>query len=157
MTYEGSQGYVEAIAAGEMVLPAVSCHDISPGQIEIQRPLNMPPQIPGFLTSVRYPRLLISRLTDAVCLPGGVAIADQQTVLLESFSAPWEADYHNAMVRDGEGWRLRQKVAATSVLEGPTLFVDYQHSAFFGHFIGDALSRCWAVEFCRAWLNTNIR
>lgn len=149
----GWEGCVEAIGTSEMALPAVACHS----EIDIQRPLNMPPQAPGFLTAVRYPRLLISRVKDAICLAGGVAIAQEQTVLLESFSAPWEADYHLALERDGAGWRPRHSFESTSVLEGAALFVDYQHNAFFGHFIADALSRCWAVDFCRAWLGTDIR
>jgi capsular polysaccharide biosynthesis protein len=153
----GQAGHIEAIGAGEMALPPVACHGVSPREVDIQRPLKMPAQPPGFLDSVRFPRLTISRLRDAVCVQGGIAIAAGQTVLLESFSAPWEADYHNELVRDGEGWRLRHAIDAASVLDGPTLFVDYQHSAFFGHFIADSLSRCWAVEFCRAWLRTDIR
>jgi capsular polysaccharide biosynthesis protein len=149
----GWEGYVEAIAAGEMALPAVACH----GEITIQRPRNMPPQEPGFLTEVRYPRLAISRVKDALCLAGGVAIAHEQAVLLESFAAPWDAEYHAALERDGSGWRPRQNIESTSVLDGPALFVDYQHSGFFGHFITDALSRCWGLDYCRAWLGTDIR
>jgi capsular polysaccharide biosynthesis protein len=147
------EGYVEAIGAGALTLPPVSCA----GPVTIQRPLNMPPQPEGFLAAVRYPRLTVARLHDATCLPGGVALVGEESVLLESFSAPWEADYHNDLDRAGGGWQVRNAIETVTTLDGPTLFIDYQHSAFFGHFIADALSRCWAIDYCRAWLRTDIR
>ena len=152
-----------ALPAGRLELARVSVGACQPGgyvalapaAAQIQRPIGMPDQGSGFLEHACFPNIEISDVRDCICVPGGVILKDD-VILLESFSAPWEADQHRHLSREGERWRLVDRGHATcdadDVVDAPTLFLDHQHVAWFGHFMLDLMTRAWAYEFCRAFL-----
>ncbi len=98
--------------------------------------------------------MTITRIAGAICLPGGVMLAPPDVVLEETFSAPWERDFHHHLHRAAdETYTLKQDAADPVFLPGPHLCLDYQHYQHYGHFIVDVLSRAWAYDFLTAYLN----
>ena len=157
-------GTLMVIKSGTMTLSPVHCHSISPDQagvarlqrvdaeaMPIQRPIGMPDRGPGFPPAVTYPDLSITRLHDAICLPGGLVIHDD-ALLLESFSARWEAVRHRHLREGPELWHLCDPAPVGGRIEGPVLYLDHQHIDWFGHVLLDLLTPGWAYEYGLAYL-----
>ena len=165
----GNEGWIAAVEAGRVRLPPVRCRRIAPDgagpprlrtvraqDVPMQRPIGMPDDGPGFRDEVAHPALTVSCLHGAVCLPGGVVVRNN-TVLLNSFAATWDAREHRHLQRAADGrWQLASgqvfDPARLSVVVEPVLHLDHQHIDWFGHVIADLLSPGWAYEYCRAFL-----
>ncbi len=166
----GGEGWVSAVDAGIVRLPAVRCRSVSPDgdgpprlhavraeDVPIQRPIGMPDAGSGFQSEVAHPALTVSCLHRAVCLPGGIVVRDD-AVLVNSFAATWDTREHRHLRRAADGrWQLPPgpgpDPARLPVVEQPVLHLDHQHIDWFGHVIADLLSPGWAYEYCRAFLN----
>jgi capsular polysaccharide biosynthesis protein len=130
----------------ELPIPSVISEE---GSYRIQCPAGMPEPTATFPKSVTSPPLYLSRLSNVTCLPGGVAISEDGTLLEEVFSATWEKEQHHHLIKDGGGHRLKQPHSEPVALLGKYLYLDYQHQEHYGHFIADVLSRAWAAMYLR--------
>ena len=164
------EGVHVAIPSGTMPLGKVTLADcgavtdlskrpiLTARNITIQRPIGMPSQEAGFLEKVNYPDITISQVENATCVPGGI-IVKEDFILLESFSASWETYQHRHLRKADDEWFLLDRGKATqqpsTVIEKPVLFLDHQHLMWFGHFMLDLLTRAWAFQYCRDFLQIN--
>lgn len=122
--------------------------------ISIQTPLGMPAQPPGFLSRCFSPDLTITKLSDVICVPGGVALKEPNFVIDESFSAYWEKDYHHHLeMVESNSYRLKGAHQAPNPIFGTYLFLDYQHIEHYGHFMMDVVTRIWSFKYCQDYLH----
>jgi capsular polysaccharide biosynthesis protein len=164
----GEEGSLVALDGGSVVLGRVEAGTSVAGtdgvgrfsripraDMVIQRPVGMPDQGSGFLQACRFPDMTVSRLRSAICMPGGVLLRGDK-ILVESFSAPWEAHEHRHLTERGGAWRVGSdrdpSAGDLTFIDGPVLWLDNQHLDWFGHFMLDLLTRAWAFEFCRSFL-----
>lgn len=116
--------------------------------IKIQRPIGMPLNMPGFPSSIDVPAMTIARLSNVICLSGGVLLSYPDIVLEETFSAPWECVYHHHLIKDeNEKYSVIREYNTNIFLKGKYLCLDYQHFFHYGHFLLDVLSRIWAYDY----------
>jgi capsular polysaccharide biosynthesis protein len=120
---------------------------------KIQEPDGLPRRLPKFPTESIYPNLTISRMKDALCIPGGVAVSRDRRIIAETFTCYWDRRFHHALKRSPEGYRLKDSAEHSHVLPGKYLYLDFQHISHYGHFIADVLPRMWAYFFARDNLN----
>ena len=121
----------------------------------IQRPRWMPWRGEGFPPALDYPAMTISRLTNALVAPGGIAFSENGGYLLsESFGAYWEPQPHISIEMPEHGYfTTKNKVDFNRRLSGETYFYcDSQHIGHFGHFFMDDLTRMWGYIYCRDFL-----
>ena len=99
---DGTEGKCDVIESGSqrLPLPGVSVRDTSrmlaeyrpvdARQAPIQRPVGMPPTLPGYSATVGFPSFGIAQLWGPDCVNGGVILHGDH-ILEGSFSARWEA------------------------------------------------------------------
>lgn len=122
---------------------------------DVQRPLGMPWRPKGLPATLEHPAMTITRLTDCVVSPGGVAFGSNlQCFLRESFDADWQLQPHQKIVsaQQKEYFALADDLIVNKRLEGSYFYLDSQHIAHFGHFFMDNLTRMWGYLFCRDYL-----
>lgn len=79
----------------------------------------------------------LSKLTNAICHPGGIIAVDDR-IFVESFRAG---------LGDRTGLDVvRTSAVAPRVIEEPAIFLDGEHFAAFGHFLGEIATRLWFVR-----------
>lgn|GEM_PF-658115 len=131
-------------ASGNVVLPSAALIDNSSGMvIRPTGPVFLPLAANGVLPSkIESLPVFVSHLKDAMCYPGGI-ILQRGRVFTESFrhginrgstSLSWEQlDQAND--------------PAIRIEEQPTLFLDGEHFAAFGHFLAEIYSRLWVRKY----------
>lgn len=165
----GATGFYEVMPSGSTRLPSVRCFVTStegpaPGRlasvsqvdVPVQRPVGMPFQGNGLLNEVLFPRMTIARLDDCICYPGGV-IRRGGTVLDDSFNATWERGQHRSLVAHEGRWTLKAALADAPVhgeIGNDVLYLDNEHIDWFGHVIGDLLSRAWSFAYIKFYLSS---
>ena len=120
--------------------------------VVIQRPQGMPLQGSSFVTAIDVPEMTIARVSDAMCLPGGVLLVEPGIVLEESFSAPWERIHHHHLLFADGSYSLKGTYGEVRRLPGRYICLDYQHYTHYGHFLVDVMARVWAADYLEAVL-----
>lgn len=119
----------------------------------IQEPYGIPRPLPDFPTASFYPDLTISRLSDATCVQGGVAISRDRKIIAETFTSHWDRRFHHALKKSPAGYTLQENLSEPKYLEGKYFFLDFQHLSHYGHFIADVLPRLWAYYYLNDLFN----
>jgi capsular polysaccharide biosynthesis protein len=119
----------------------------SASSFHIQKPAGMPPKPEGFLTAVDFPAMALSRLDEAICLPGGVALSSDKVILSDIFAAPWDHMHHHVRPAEDGRYQLHTEALVETRLSGRYLYLDYQHFDHYGHFLMDVMSRLWAYDY----------
>lgn len=120
----------------------------------IQRPAFMPWRSEGFPGKIDHPEMTVSRLSNAVVAPEGIALSDNGSVILrESFDSNWQVQLHRQIaMHQMETFSLRSSIQVRTKLDGIYFYLDSQHIGHFGHFFMDNLTRMWGYLFCRDYL-----
>ena len=107
-----------------------------------------------------HPPLLVARLRDAVCVPGGIVLGNNR-VLAEGIAGAGAEATHPHMLRDRAGdWHIHQRGAATAEVASrigePVLWLDDAGPVPGGSapFL-ELASRLWAADYARAFLAIN--
>jgi len=120
---------------------------------KIQEPDGLPKKLPSFPNESAYPDLTISRMANVLCIPGGVAISQDRSIIAETFTCYWDRRFHHALIRSPKGYKFKEAPNAAKALSGRYLYLDFQHISHYGHFIADVLPRLWAYSYARDYLN----
>jgi len=145
--------HILACPAGRVALNAPRVMNGVNPNYKIQEPDGLPKKLPSFPSESFYPDLTISRLANVLCIPGGVAISQDRSILAETFTCYWDRRFHHALIKSPIGYKLKEIPAAAKTLSGKYLYLDFQHISHYGHFIADVLPRLWAYSYARNYLN----
>jgi capsular polysaccharide biosynthesis protein len=111
---------------------------------------------PGRPTSTTSPPLVLSRLSDGLCMPDQIVLAHDQalsdsaaewSIVDVSFTSAIDLGNHREIAQVSDDcFRLKRSVARVERLPGPYLYLDCQHRTHFGHFLVDVMSMTWAYQ-----------
>jgi len=164
----------EAFAAGRNVTTVI--HPAASTAITPPKFLNAPatgPKLTGpyfllpdfqrpehFPTRVASPAISLTRLSDVLCLPGQIAIAQPAgapVLLTESLSDPWTRHNVTLTKHDETNFSLQKDPPAPTPLPGRYLYLDNMHAPHFGHFLVDVLSMAWGYHAAQKLGATDLR
>jgi hypothetical protein len=138
--------------AGRMVMPP--CHVTNrPGNdYRLQQTMLTPPD-GKFPAAISFPKMTITILEDAYCLPFGPPILPGFGRIVTEYLVPWAPQALGWFGHVGGNAYTANVPINTNDTEydlDTAFYMDHSISGHYGHFIGDCLSRLHAWDSCRA-------
>jgi Glycosyltransferase 61 len=138
--------------AGRMIMPP--CHVTSrPGHdYRLQQTMLASPD-GKFPTAIDFPKMTITTLEDAYCLPFGPPILPDFKQIVTEYLIPWAPEVLGWFTYAGDKTYSASVNINTNDTEydlNTAFYMDHSISGHYGHFIGDCLPRLHALDTCRA-------
>jgi hypothetical protein len=137
---------------GRMAMPFCHISNRPAGDYRLHEPLQGTPD-DKFPNIIKFPKLVITQLENAYCLPFGPPFLPDTGRVVTEFLVPWapgslawfshggERIYHANVDLDTENIEYDLDMA---------FYMDHSISGHYGHFIGDCLCRMYAWDVCRS-------
>lgn len=101
-----------------------------------------------FPTSVPGHKVFLTRLSDALVCNGGVIVTENNQLLSESFRNISRSAHRVGITKTSDiSYRVDRPFDENApILEGKCVFLDGEHFAGYGHFVGEVLTRTWITK-----------
>jgi capsular polysaccharide biosynthesis protein len=137
---------------GLMSMP--SCHVTNrPGSDYKLHQTMLAPRDGKFPVAMPFPKMTITKLEDAYCLPFGPPIMPAFGQIVTEYLIPWAPHALGWFSHVSNNIYAANVPIDTSRTEydlGTAFYMDHSISGHYGHFIGDCLPRLYAWDICRA-------
>jgi hypothetical protein len=138
--------------AGRMIMPP--CHVRNrPGYDYRLHQTMLTPQDGKFPTVIHFPKMTITTLEDAYCLPFGPPVLPGFRRIVTEYLVPWAPEALGWFSHVGGNVYTANVSINTNDTEydlDTAFYMDHSISGHYGHFIGDCLPRLHAWDTCRA-------
>jgi hypothetical protein len=138
--------------AGKMALPISRVVNRQVGSEHVNQRLRLL-RDEKFPTVVDFPKMVLTTLENAYCLPFGPPILPMSGQIITDFMIPWAPkylpwfDHHNDNVYHAS---VDFDTAGPEYDLDTAFYMDHSVSGHYGHFVGDCLCRMYAWDVCRA-------
>ncbi|HUB14656.1 MAG TPA: glycosyltransferase 61 family protein [Acetobacteraceae bacterium] len=137
---------------------AASPESIVPPNVIYHGSHNLQPTVPNLLLDsnpgLLFPRvtpghdIAVARLLDAMCIDGGIIIDRSSRLYSESFRQIARARHRVGLdAVTEERFRLTTVPRKFRYVSGRCIFLDGEHFAAYGHFLGEIITRLWVRAF----------
>ena len=141
--------------AGKMVMPPHRVVNRPSGDVTLHHSMRMQPD-GRFLATTDFPKMALTTLENAYCLPFGPPILPDQGRIITDFLIPWAPDALGWFAHAGGNVYHTKVGYDTDDVEhdlDTAFYMDHSVSGHYGHFIGDCLCRMYAWDVCGSLFN----
>ncbi len=136
---------------GTMRLPPCRVVNRAEGSYRLQTPSGVA-RGGGFPTALKFPKMTVTTLENAYCLPFSPPILPPQRNIITDFLIPWAPDVAPWFeYAGGNVYHANVPIDMDNPLYDidTAFYMDHSISVHFGHFVGDCLCRVYAWEVVR--------
>jgi hypothetical protein len=145
-------GRLEIEPAGNMTMPSCRVVNRPDGDYRIHQGMFAPAD-GKFPKQISFPRMMISTVENAYCLPFGPPVLPTIGRIVTDYLVPWAPQALGWFSYIGNDHYTANATIDTNDVEydiETAFYLDHSISGHFGHFIADCMSRMYAWDVCRA-------
>jgi hypothetical protein len=138
--------------AGRMIMPPCHVTNRTGHDYRLHQTM-LTPSDGKFPTATDFPKMTITTLEDAYCLPFGPPVLPDFKQIVTEYLVPWAPEALGWFSHAGGNVYTANVNINTNDTEydlNTAFYMDHTISGHYGHFIGDCLPRLYAMDTCRA-------